>query len=447
MSTSHFSIRSGPGGAPCPSGGVDASLEAGLIDPKAATRSPFVMRLTRPDASERISNLSVDLPPGLSGYLAGIPYCTEGALASVSNAAGTGAALIDSPPCPAASLLGNVTVGAGGGSPFYVDTGRVYLAGPYRGAPISLAIVTPAVAGPFDLGTVLVRTPVYVNPVTAQIKVVSDPLPTVLHGIPLSIRDIRVNIDRPGFTLAPTGCDPRAVRAQVGGIDGGVKDIEAFFQVKDCDRLRFKPHISLKLSGGTKRDANPRLRAVLTAKPGQANIKRTVVALPRSIFLDQEHIRTICTRVQFAANQCPKGSIYGRARAITPLLDYPIEGNVYLRSSSNPLPDLVVALRGPEHQPIAADLVGRIDSHRGGIRTTFTSAPDVPVRRFSLNMKGGNRSLLVNSRNLCARVIRANVEMDAHNGATYDFRPAIKNDCRKKGKKSKKHNKGRNAPR
>jgi len=441
VSVSHFSIRSGPDGTPCPNGTVDASLEAGLTDPTAATRSSFVMRLTRPDGSQRLSSLAVDMPPGLSGYLAGIPYCSEAALAAVSEAPGSGTALITSPPCPAASLLGRVSVGAGGGTPFFVDTGRVYLAGPYKGAPISLAIITPAVAGPFDLGSVLVRAPVYVDPVTAQIKAASDPLPAVLHGIPLSIRDIRVSIDRPGFILAPTGCKPSAVRAQVGGVDGGSQSVASYFQVRGCERLRFKPHLSLKLSGGTRRDANPSMRAVLTAKPGQANISRTVVALPRSIFLDQAHIRTVCTRVQFAANQCPKGSIYGRARAFTPLLDYPVEGNVYLRSSSNPLPDLVVALRGPEHQPIAVDLVGRIDSHRGGIRTTFTTAPDVPVSKFVLNMRGGSRGLLVNSRNLCAHVTRATVEMDAHNGATYDFRPAIKNDCGKKRKKkqAKRH--------
>lgn len=439
-STSYFTIRSGPGGASCPRGNLSVGFGAGLVDPTAATRSPFVMRLTRPDASQRMNSLEATLPPGLVGYLRGIPYCPDSALAAVSGAAGTGAGEIAAPSCPSASQLGHVSVGAGAGSnPFYVDTGRAYLAGPYKGAPISIAIVTPAVAGPFDLGSVVVRSAAYVNPVTAQITVKSDPIPTILHGIPLDLRDIRVSIDRPGFTVAPTNCKPMTVGARVGGAGGGLAELAANFQVRGCGKLNFTPHLTTRIKGATRRAANPQFVSVLSAKPGQANIKKAVVALPRSIFLDNSHIRTICTRVRFAENRCPKGSIYGRARAFSPLLDYPVEGPVYLRSSDNLLPDLVVALRGPARQPVAVDLVGRIDSHRGGMRTTFTTAPDVPVRKFVLRLRGGNRGLLINSRDHCANPSRTTVQLDAQNGATYDFRPLLRNDCgKKKGKKSKR---------
>ena len=212
---------------------------------------------------------------------------------------------------------------------------------------MSLAIATPAVTGPFDLGNVVVRTALQVDPATAQITAVSDPIPTILEGIPLDVRDVRVNVDRPDFTLAPTNCEPMAVTAQVTGEKGAGANVSDRFQVGGCEKLGFKPSLKLRLHGKTRRGAYQRLVATLTARPGDANIEAAAVTLPHSAFLAQEHIRTICTRVQFAADQCPAGSIYGKAKATSPLVDYPLEGPVYLRSSSNPLPDLVMAFKGP----------------------------------------------------------------------------------------------------
>ena len=204
-----------------------------------------------------------------------------------------------------------------------------------------------------------------------------------------------------------------------------------------CASLRFGPKLTLRLKGGVKRSKYPALRAVVTAEPGQANIGRVSVAMPRALFLAQEHIKTVCTRVQYRAGQCPPGAVYGKARAVTPLLDEPLEGPVYLRSSDNPLPDLVVALKGQ----INVDLVGRIDSHRGGIRTTFDTVPDAAFSRFVLEMPGGKKSLLVNSRNFCSQVFRATVEVDGQNGKTADQRPAVVNPACKKLKP--KRGKGR----
>ena len=433
LSTSDsFQVTSGPGGGPCPSGQFDPKLEAGTTNPIAGTHSPFVLRVNREDGTQQLGSITTTLPKGLLGKLKGVPYCPEEALAGISTTEGSGIAQLAAPSCPAASRVGSVAVGAGAGpSPLNVDTGRAYLAGPYKGAALSLAIVTPALAGPFDLGNVLVRTALRVDPATAQITAKSDPLPTILHGIPLDLREIRVNVDRPGFTLNPTSCESMQVTSTITSVGGTNATPSDRFQVADCERLGFTPKLALKLKGATERGAYPALRAVLSAKKGHANIDRVQVALPHSAFLAQEHIRTICTRVQFAADACPKASIYGYARATTPLLDQALQGPVYLRSSSNPLPDLVAALHGQ----IDIDLSGRIDSVNGGIRTTFQSVPDSPVSKFVLSMKGGRKGLLVNSRNLCAGVNRAMVEIDGQNGKTADQRPALGSACGKKAKR------------
>jgi hypothetical protein len=426
--TSSFQVDQGPNGGPCPSGTLDIGFNAGVTDPVAGKTSPFTMRLHRPDGSQRFSSLELRTPPGLTAYLRGIPYCPDNVLAAISGAAGTGLAQISSPSCPAASQIGDAIAGAGAGAePFFLDTGRAYLAGPYKGAPLSLALVAPVVAGPLDLGNVVVRTALHINPETAEISAVSDPIPSILHGILTNVRDIRVELDRPHFVLNPTNCEAKTVGVTVHGTEGGTASRTAPFRVDGCAALPFEPRLSTRLFGGTERGDHPRLRAVLRAKPGHANIGRTAVTLPRSEFLDQGHIRTICTRVQFAADACPKGAIYGHAKATTPLLDQPLSGPVYMRSSDNELPDLVVVLRGPAHQPIEAHLVGRIDSIRGGIRTTFESPPDVPVSKFVLSMQGGKKGLLINSRDVCEGVNRLTVRMLGQNGKPSNSRPVLRN--------------------
>ncbi len=378
------------------------------------------------------------LPKGLLGRLAGIPYCPEAAIATALSRSGEGEGAVEqaAPSCPAASEVGTVNVGAGAGDqPLFVQ-GRAYLAGPYKGAPLSLVIVTPAIAGPFDLGTVAVRTALQVDSESAQITAVSDPIPAILHGLPLDVRSVVVNMARPGFTLNPTSCEPKSVGGTATSTLGTIAPLSHYFQASECGRLAFEPELALRLRGGTKRNSYPALTATLTYPKGlSSNIAAATVALPRSEFLEQSHIRTICTRVQFAADQCPKGSIYGKARAISPLLDKPLEGPVYLRSSSHPLPDLVAALDGQ----IEVDLVGRIDTVKGGgIRTSFEGVPDAPVSKFVLSMAGGKKGLLVNSRNICARPQRATAEFTAQNGRINVLRPLLKARCGKHGKQRKR---------
>jgi len=408
------------------------SLEAGTVNPLAGAYSPAVLKVTRRDGEQELSQLDFSLPPGLVGKLAGVPYCPEGAIAAAD--AKTGKEELATPSCPPASRLGSVDTAAGVGSgPVHVG-GEIYLAGPYRGAPISAVVVTPAVAGPFDLGNVVIRSPLFVNPETAQITAKSDPIPTILRGLPLKLREVTIQLDRPSFTLNPTSCDPMTIAAGAHSSDGASASPTTRFQVGGCGKLGFKPKLSLRLKGGTKRAKFPKLIATLKQPAGQANIRRVSVALPHSVFLEQGHIRTICTRVQFAAKECPKGSVYGHAEAISPLVDQPLKGPVYMRSSNHKLPDLVVALRGPAEQPVEIDLAGRIDSVHGGIRNSFELVPDAAVSKFILRMKGGDKGLLVNSTNICRGVHRATVRMIGQNNKRADLRPELKAQCGKRGK-------------
>jgi hypothetical protein len=438
------SVAAGGSGA-CPQTESQApnkpSFTAGTISPQAGAYSPFVLKIARPDGSQRIRQIDTTLPKGLTGKLAGVPYCPEAAIAQAKSreAPNQGVTEQNNPSCPAASEVGTVTVGAGAGvTPFY-STGHAYLAGPYKGAPISLAIVTPAVAGPFDLGAVVVRTALNVDPETTKIQAVSDPIPAIIQGVPLDIRSIALNMSRPEFTLNPTSCDPMQVLGSTTSTLGSVASLDNPFQVGGCKALGFKPKLNLSLKGGTKRGRFPALKAVLTYPKGNyANTASAQVTLPHGEFIEQAHFKTICTNVQFKADACPPGAIYGKARAFTPLLDQPVEGPVYLRSSTHQLPDLVISLKGQ----VDAVLVGRVDTGKGkGLRTTFESAPDVPVTKVILEMQGGKKGLLVNSENICRKPQKAIADFTAQNGKVSETTPLVRNDCKAK-KKAKKGKKG-----
>ncbi len=436
-----FAIDSGPEGTACaqsPAQEPDQpNFSAGTVTPLAGTYSPFVLHLSRGDGSQQFSRIDAVLPPGLLGKLAGIPYCPDSALTLAESK--TGVAEEASPSCPAASQVGTVTVGAGAGSnPYYVG-GKAYLTGPYKGAPLGLAIITPAVAGPYDLGNVVERTALYVNQETTQITAKSDPLPTILQGIPLDIRSIGLQMDRPNFTLNPTNCEPMSVAGTETSVTGQSAALSSSFQVGGCGGLAFAPSLALKVFGSTNRNAKPRLRAVLQAKSGEANIRRAQVNLPHSEFLEQNHLKEVCTRALFNAGgghgeQCPKSAIYGKAKAWSPLLDKPLEGPVFLRSSSHKLPDLVVALNGQ----IDVTLDGKVDSGPNkGIRNTFEFVPDAPVSKFILELKGGKKGLLVNSENLCSKKAETHaiVRFTGQNGKVESLRPKVANQCGRKGDK------------
>jgi hypothetical protein len=436
-----FVVQHGVGGSPCASGAppFDPNIQAGTLNNNAGAFSPFYLRMFRNDNEQEITNFSADLPTGMVAKLAGIPKCSDAALAKA--AANTGLEEKENPSCPAASQVGHATVGYGVGTVLNYSPGKVYLAGPYHGTPVSIATVTSALIGPFDVGTVIVRSAFRVDGETGQVHVDSkgsDPIPHILKGVLLHLRDIRLYMDRPDFTLNPTNCDRMTVQALITGsggdfvssADDAALPASTPFQAAGCGLLKFKPKLAFKLKGGTHRGDYPALTTTLQARKGDANISKAVVTLPHSEFLAQEHIGTVCTRVQFAAKNCPAASVYGRARAVTPLLDKPLEGPVYLRSSSHPLPDLVADLGGE----IQVTLAGRIDSVHGRIRTTFNRVPDVPVTKFTLKMRGGKKGLLVNSRNLCKAPGRAEAKLGAQNGKTRVAHPVMKTGCRKGGR-------------
>jgi hypothetical protein len=438
-----YSISTPPAGGSCAASlPNNPSLDAGVVSPVAAKYSPFVLHLRRGDGSQQISSFTTKLPPGLTGRLAGTAECSDAALAAA--AAKTGTQEQASPSCPASSHLGSVVAGAGAGpSPYYAH-GDAYLAGPYKGAPLSLAVVTPAVAGPYDLGTIVVRAALRVNGATGQITAESDPIPSILQGIPLDVRSIDLQLDRPNFSLTGTSCDPSSFEGSALSTLGQIAPLSSRFQLGECQGLAFKPKLGIRLFGSTTRGGHPALKGTVTMPAGGANIAEASVALPHSEFLDQSHIGTVCTRVQFAegdgnGSNCPAASIYGTATATSPLVDYTLEGNVYLRSSTNKLPDLVVALHGPPSQSIAVDAVARIDSVNGGIRSTFEGVPDLPVSSFVLSMQGGKKGLLQNSTNICKATNKATALIAAQNGKGVELRPELKNSkCGKAKKKSKK---------
>jgi hypothetical protein len=420
--TSSFNLTSYPGGGSCPKTLASRPFAPGYTaksdSTKAGAYSPFRVHIGRPDGQQELKVVNVTLPKGLTGKLAGVPYCSEASIAAAEASSGKAEQAGSS--CPAASQIATTSTLAGSGStPFKID-GKAFLAGPYKGAPLSMVVITPGVAGPYDIGTVVVRVALNVNPETAQINAVSDPIPHVFGGVKLDLRSIDVNVDKAKFMLNPTNCAAQATSGTINGGGANPADPAAFssygvnapFQATECNKLGFRPKLFTRLSGPTKRAKNPKIRAILEAREGDANVSRTALTLPHSLFLDQSHIRTVCTRVQLAAQACPKAAIYGHAEAKSPLLEKKLKGPVYLVSSNNPLPDLVADLRGQ----VNIQLHGVISSKRGGLKTVFNPVPDVPVKKFILNMEGGKKSLLVNSTNTCEKKQTAVLNIKGQNG-------------------------------
>lgn len=440
--TDSYEVSEKPDGSPCVHDLAQRpfapTLTGGTLNNVAGTYSPFTLRLTRTDDDQELSGLDLTLPRGLTGKIAGVTECPEAGIAKALARSGTGQGTqeLADPSCPASSYIGSIQAGAGVGGPLTYVGGKAYLAGPYRGAPLSVLVITPATVGPFDLGTVAVRAALHVDPETIEVRISSDPLPLIVHGIPVRLRDVRVRTDRPRFTLNPTSCAEKRLSARVTGAGGSLGsgaddttvELRERFQAAECASLRYRPRLSLRLLGPTNRGGHPKLRATFRTRKGDANTARASVALPHSAFLDQSHIRTVCTRVQFAQEACPRGAVYGRVRAKTPLLDEVLTGPIYLRSSSNPLPDLVAVFKGR----LDANLVGRIDSVRGGIRNTFELVPDVPVSWAVFDFQGGRKGLLINSRNLCqGRQDRVTAKLNAQNGRRVTVRPALRTSCGK----------------
>jgi hypothetical protein len=439
VQTATFEVNSGAEGSPCASQPSQLpskqSFSAGTVDPKAGTYSPFVLKLSRPDGSQLLRSISTTLPEGLLGKLAGIPYCSEAQIVQAQSRSGEGQGAVElaNPSCPRASEVGTVVASAGAGpEPLYV-TGHAYLAGPYAGAPLSLEIITPAIAGPFDLGVVAVRTALQVDPFTALITAVSDPIPPILHGLPLDLRSIAVNVSRPNFMLNPTSCEPKAITGSATTTLAAVTPLNQYFQTYGCGSLKYKPTFKLQLIGATRRSGHPALKAVVTVphKSSYANTARLQVGLPHSEFLDQGNLDKVCTQPQLRTATCPKRSVYGHVKVWTPLVEKPLQGNVYIGVGfGHQLPDLVTELNGQ----VRVLLHGRVDTTKHeGLRNTFEFVPDAPYSRVVVQLKGGKKyGLLENSENICSKPQQASVLFVSQTGIRAHSRPTITNSCRTK---------------
>ncbi len=438
-----MTFTSGPGGSPCVNPGqarpFGPRMVAGTENSTAGLHAPFSLTVDRSDGEQSLSGLKVTTPPGFAATLKGVSYCPAAALAQLADPDYSGVTEQNSPSCPAASRVGTAMAGVGSGShPLYVG-GSVYLAGPYKGEPLSLEVVLPAVSGPYDLGVVAVRAAVHIDPATAQVTASSDPLPQIIAGVPLRTRYIRVDLDRPNFALNPTNCDSFQVVGSLLGDEGGAASPTSHYQATNCADLPYEPNLSLKLAGGANRLGHPAIHARFKQQAGESNTRVVQVTLPADEQLDNAHIGTICTRPDFAKNQCPAGSVIGTAEATTPLLDAPLKGKVYLRANPNrKLPDLVADLEGQ----FSIELDARIDSApSGGLRTTFESVPDAPVSSFALDLLGGSKGLLVNSKSLCGKAKSAKSRLVGQNGAVVNARTKLQTACGKKPRHKRHHSK------
>jgi hypothetical protein len=407
-----FKISTGCGG------GFAPSFTAGTVNNEAGGFSPFVTSISRTDQDQRLGRIGVSPPPGLLGLLSKVTLC-----AAPQAAAGQ---------CPAASQIGHVSASAGAGpDPVTLpQAGKqqdpVFLTGAYEGAPFGLAIVVHAEAGPFNLGQVVVRAQIDVDPHTGQLTVVSDPLPTILDGIPLDVRTVTVTVDGAGreFTFNPTDCEPLAATGTIASTQGASANMSSRFQAANCALLPFHPKFTVTTQGKTSKAGGASLDVKVLSGAGQANIHRVVVSLPKQLPSRLTTIQQACPEATFAANPaaCPAGSDVGTARAVTPVLNVPLTGPAYLVSHGGAaFPDLVTVLEG---EGIRLDLVGNINITKKGITSsTFAAVPDAPISSFELKLPEGPHSALTTDlhakakRSLCGQKLVMPTTITGQNGA------------------------------
>ena len=408
VDTASFQVSSGSEGSACP-GAVPPfapTITAGTLTNHAGTFSPLYVDLSRTDAMQYISSYSTVLPVGLTADLTGVPQCPQ---ADIEQARGkTGIQEQQSPSCPQASLIGHSLVGTGVGAILDYVPGEIYLSGPFRGDPLSVVSITSAVVGPFDLGTVVVRFGLHIDPYTAQVSIDpsgSEPIPTIIDGIVTHVRDIRVSIDRPNFTINPTACESRPISSTLTSSLGAVGSTSTPLHAEACDELAFKPTFKASTNGKTSRAAGASLTVKLTmpVKLGtQANIREVKVELPKQLPSRLTTLQKACTEAQFNANPagCPRASFIGQARANTPILPVPLEGPaIFVSHGGEAFPSLILVLQG---YGFTIEIVGATYiSPQGVTSTTFKTIPDEPVGSFQVTIPQGKYSALVANANLC----------------------------------------------
>ena len=437
-STSTFEITAGPDGTPCASPRpFQPEFNAGMTSIQAGGYSPLTVTMTRPDSDQTLSRLSIQLPPGLLGALSKVKLCEE-------PQAATGA-------CGPESLIGHVTASAGlGGDPYTVEGGQVFITGPYKGAPFGLSILEPAVAGPFNLGTIVVRAKIEVDPLDAHLTIVSDPLPTIKDGIPLQIQHVNVLTNRPEFTFDPTSCNPMSVTARLESTEGAQATVSSPFQVTNCAALAFKPTLTVSTSAKTSRIEGASLHVTLTlpAQAGlgtEANVAKVKVSLPKQLPSPLKTLQKACLEKVFAANpkECPVASQVGQARVSTPLLSGPLTGTAYFVSHGGArYPELIIVLVGEDG--VTTDVHGETFISKQGITSaTFSTVPDVPFSNFELTLPERQYPALTANGDLCKGTLLMPTEMVGQNGAAIQQNTKISvTGCPKIKKASHKKKKG-----
>jgi hypothetical protein len=435
--TSSFEINGG-----CPSGGFAPSFTAGMASPLAGSYSPFAMTVARQDGDGELRAIeSVRLPAGLLGRVGSVALCGE-----VQAAAGT---------CPESSRVGHVQIAAGAGSrPLWIpQSGKaatgVYLTGPYKGAPLGLSIVVPAQAGPFDLGTVVVRSALSTDPHDAHVTARTDDMPHILGGVPLRIREVRVLLDRGEFMVNPTDCTARQLSADIVGLQGQRVAVASPFQVGECAALAFTPKLSLRVGTSGQKAAvpaemkdggHPALTARLTMPTGQANNRKAVVALPLALALDPDNANGLCEPSDAAAEKCPEKSIVGSAQAVSPLLAGKVSGPVYFvrGERTDPksgriiktLPKLFIPLTASDYPGLQINLHASSEVRDDRLVTTFDNLPDVPISTFDLTINGGKHGILVVSNtNVCNATQHADADFGGQNGSVAELKTPFATSC------------------
>jgi hypothetical protein len=427
--TSSFQIASGSEGSSCPGSlpPFSPSIQTATVTSQAGSFSPFYLELSRTDAMSEIATYSATLPVGVTADLSGVPFCPE---ADIEASRGkTGTAEENEPSCPQASLIGHSLVGTGVGPILDYVPGRLYLAGPWHGDPFSVVSITSAVVGPFDLGTVVIRFALQINPYTGQVTVDpsgSEPIPTIIDGIVTHVRDIRVSIDRPGFTINPTSCAPLPASSTLTSTYGQTTTVVTPFAVNGCEELKFNPKFTVSTSAHTSKANGASLHVKLSmpdelgAELGaEADIHEVKVDLPKQLPSRLTTLQKACTEQQFNANPagCPAASKIGYAKASTPIIAEPLTGPViFVSHGGESFPSLIMVLQG---YGVKIDLVGAtFISPEGVTSTTFKAVPDEPVGGFELTLPEGPYSALAANGNLCKQKLVMPTSFVAQNGAT-----------------------------
>jgi hypothetical protein len=431
--SSVFQIIAGTNAGPCPAGGVPPfapQVTTGTLNNAAGAYSQFDLRIARNDGEQELTRFSTILPPGLTGNLTGIPFCSDAQIEAARHI--TGAQETSSPSCPAASEIGHTIVGAGVGPTLAQTPGKIYLAGPYHGASLSIVSITSATVGPFDLGTVVVRFALRINPITAQVEIDatgSDPIPHIIDGIVVNVREIHAYISRDKFILNPTNCNPLSIQNTVSGAGADFTNpadqvpitLTSPFQAADCANLKFTPKFAVSTGGKTSKVNGASLSVKLSFPAGslgsQANIFKVKVDLPKQLPSRLTTLQKACTAAQFNTDPagCPAASVVGHAKAITPILPVPLEGPAYFVShGGEAFPSLIMVLQG---YGITIDLVGATFISKTGITSsTFKAVPDQPVTSFELTLPEGKYSALAANGNLCTSKLKMPTAFVGQNG-------------------------------